>query len=192
MPADQWGTTSILPVCGYTSAGAGIFFCRASGSGFLWCCVNNNACVLLKQWVLLEWLWVFFWQQMLVLKWWQVIQPLLSRMHIILFSIWVIFINLISSSSILSSTNNFDNVGAMISFICGRNIEPQGPIIIQHLVPHGLWLIMAPTLSKLLVELSMGEFEIKLMKITHMLVVVDLLRHCYAQSTLIEYLGKWS
>ena len=47
-------------------------------------------------------------------------------------SIWVMFTNVVLCSSVLSSTNDFDNVGTMIccTYYSGR--EPQCPVIVNY------------------------------------------------------------
>ena len=47
-------------------------------------------------------------------------------------SIWVTFMNVVSCLSILCSTNDLDNVGAMISCTHYSDKEPQCPVIVDY------------------------------------------------------------
>ena len=50
--------------------------------------------------------------------------------HVRLDSIWMMFMNVVLYSSVLSSTNDFEDVGAMISCIYYSGREPQCPVIV--------------------------------------------------------------
>ena len=47
-------------------------------------------------------------------------------------SIWVTLMNVVSCLSVLSSTNDFDGVGAMIGCVYYSDREPQCPVIVDY------------------------------------------------------------
>ena len=52
--------------------------------------------------------------------------------HVRLDSIWMMFMNVASCLNVLSSTNNFHDVGAMISCMYYNGWEPQCPVIVYY------------------------------------------------------------
>ena len=53
-------------------------------------------------------------------------------MHVRFDSIWVIVTNVVSCLPVFSSTNNFDDVGAMISCMYYSGREPLCPVIVYY------------------------------------------------------------
>ena len=51
-------------------------------------------------------------------------------MHVRLDGIWMMFMNVVLYSSVLRSTNNFDDVGAMIGCVYYSGREPQCPVFV--------------------------------------------------------------
>ena len=99
------------------------YCCRTLGCSLLECCrsnrwlyYRNSRCMLFSFW-----------------GWWSgdgLSSHFNLGVHVRLDSIWVTFMNVVSYSSVLSSTNDFDDVWAMISCMYYSGREPQCPVIV--------------------------------------------------------------
>ena len=119
--ASQW-----LNICSCRCLPLGVgCCCRALGCSLLGCCgskrwlyCRSSGCLLYSFW-----------------GWWSG-DGLSSHfnlwVHVRLDSIWVMFMNVVSCLSILSSTNDFDDVGAMIGCTYYSGREPQCPVIVNY------------------------------------------------------------
>ena len=116
-----------LNICGYR--------CLPLDAG---CCCRASGCSLLGCWGSNRWLycgssrcllWLYSW------GWWSG-DRLSSHFNlgvlVRLDSIWVTFTNVVLCSSVLSSTNDFDNVWAMIGCTYYSGREPQCPVIVDY------------------------------------------------------------
>ena len=134
--AGQW-----LNICGYSCLLLGVgCCCKASGCSLLGYCGSNrwlycgsSRCLLYSFW-----------------GWWsggRLSSHFNLGMCVRLDSIWVTFRNVVSCSSVLSSTNDFDDVWAMTGCMYNSGREPQCPVIVDY--RHGLscieWGFLAAT-----------------------------------------------
>ena len=131
--ADQWGATSVLSVSGWTYAVVGAFCWMQVAALGLWataclgvvgatdgCTARAVAASCTAS------------EVDGVVIGCPPLQPWCVCVCVRLDSIWVMFTNVISCSSLLSSTNNFDDVWAMISCTYYSGREPQCPVIVDY------------------------------------------------------------
>ena len=114
--ASQW-----LNICGYRCLplGAGCC-CRASGCSLLGCSRNNSRLYCRGSRCLVYSFW----------GWWsgdRLPSHFNLGVHVRIDSIWVTFMNVVSCLPVLSSTNDFDDVWAMIGYMYYSGREPQCP-----------------------------------------------------------------
>ena len=104
--------------------------CRALGCSLLGCCRGNSWLFCSSRRCLLR--------RCSLISFWgigsgdRLSSHLNLGMPVTLDSIWVTFMNVFSCLSVLSSTNNFDDVGAMIRYMYYSGWEPQCPVIVDY------------------------------------------------------------
>ena len=151
--------------------------CRSS----LWCCLCNRCCWWLCWWCLQQRLWC---------SWSYICCGGCARFD----SIWVTFMDVITCTSVLSSTYNLYKVWTMVSFTNDLSREPEALVIVEDryslpCIQQGLGstvtVIVFSTLGGTFVE------SVTVIWSTGVL-VVDPLWECCVDVSLMEHLSQWS
>ena len=111
----RWRCYPLGTGCCYRASGCSLLGCCGSNR---WLCCGSSGCSLYSFWG----------------RWSgdRLSSHLNLGVHVRLDSIWVMFTNVVSCSPILSSTNDFDNVWAMIGCTYNSGREPQCPVIVDY------------------------------------------------------------